>query len=195
MRSGEWRLNVDLSDDPEKGGADQLEPRFPQPGGGRGDRGIGMPPEGIPGHHPGGEVPESDDLVSGQSSALTPPRHIVSAAPLEEHVLVPAADHLSIKQSGGTITVTASDSNGHSRTEQYVSGQKGTIPYGQGTAERQVGWRGDVLVVTTKPDRGPFREDDYAVGEEDGRLIVSTLIKGGFHGKSDLKRVYDRVKG
>src|ERR1700760_3504640 len=52
--TGEWKLNPNLSDDPDKLGPDPDKPQQRQPGshrghGGRGGGGGGMPPMGSPG--------------------------------------------------------------------------------------------------------------------------------------------------
>ena len=104
-----------------------------------------------------------------------------------------APDHLTIRQDGGKLTIQSKSSGGEWRTEEITPGRKSDLAFGQGTAERTAGWRGTLFVITTQVKDGPTKEDDYALDDE-GHLIVSTLMTGGHLPKVDIKRVYDRVK-
>jgi hypothetical protein len=99
---------------------------------------------------------------------------------------------MTIRQDGGGLTIQSKSSGGDLQTEEISAGGKRDIPFGQGTAERTAGWRGSIFVVTTRVKDGPTKEDDYALDDE-GHLIVSTLMTGGHLPKVDIKRVYDRV--
>ncbi len=108
--------------------------------------------------------------------------------------LLDAPAHMTIEQKGGKLTIQSKSASGELTTEEYVSGQKSDISVGQNTAERNVGWKGNIFVIDTKVKSGPTKEDDYAL-DDDGRLIVATLMTGGRMPKVDIRRVYDRVKG
>ncbi len=101
---------------------------------------------------------------------------------------------MTIEQREGKLTIQSKSASGDLRTDEYASGQKSDVPFGEGTAERTAGWRGRIFVIDTKVKSGPTKEDDYAL-DDDGRLIVATLMTGGHMPKVDVKRVYDRVKG
>jgi hypothetical protein len=103
---------------------------------------------------------------------------------------------MSITQNKATVTVKTNMPDGTQTADEYTAGSKTTIPYGNDqTAERTAGWRGPVFVVTTAVKKGGTREDDFAIEEDDGRLIMTTQTKGGRLGKVEITRVYDRVRG
>jgi hypothetical protein len=102
--------------------------------------------------------------------------------------------HVSISQKEGTLIIKTDMPDGTHTADEYTAGRSNTIPYGPGgTADRSVGWRGPVFVVTTIAKKGGWREDDFAL-DEDGRLIMTTQTKGGRLGSLEIKRVYDRVR-
>jgi hypothetical protein len=102
--------------------------------------------------------------------------------------------HVSISQKEGTLIVKTDMPDGTHTADEYTAGTSNTIPYGpDGTADRSVGWRGPVFVVTTAAKKGGWREDDFAL-DEDGRLIMTTQTKGGRLGSLEIKRVYDRIR-
>jgi hypothetical protein len=103
--------------------------------------------------------------------------------------------HVSISQKEGTLIIKTDMPDGTHTADEYTAGTSNTIPYGPGgTADRSVGWRGTVFVVTTTAKKAGWREDDFAL-DEDGRLIMTTQTKGGRLGSLEIKRVYDRVRG
>jgi hypothetical protein len=102
---------------------------------------------------------------------------------------------MSITQNDSLVVIKARMPDGTQTSDEYTAGAKSTIPYGKdNTAERSVGWRGPVFVVTIDVKKGGHREDDFAI-DDDGRLIVTTDTKGGRLGTVEIKRVYDRVRG
>jgi len=103
--------------------------------------------------------------------------------------------HVSITQKEGTLIIKSDMPDGTHATDEYAAGTSSTIPYGpDSTADRSVGWRGPVFVVTTTAKKGGWREDDFAL-DDDGRLIMTTETKGGRLGTLEITRVYDRVRG
>jgi hypothetical protein len=109
--------------------------------------------------------------------------------------LLKAPMHVSITQKDGTLSIKAEMPDGTYTADEYTAGTKNTIPYGpDSTAERNVGWRGPVFVITTSAKKGGWREDDFAL-DDDGRLIMTTQTKGGRLGTVDITRVYDRMRG
>jgi len=244
--TGEWRLNLNLSDDPDKLGPDpdKTPQRAPgthrgHGGGGRGGGG-GMPPIGSP-DGPGNNQfgPTARDpgpAVGGDGHGLAASgfepagndgflRVALSAPGIEQSAPLPpvgtspttgsttgagaknsrgasinrllrAPLTMSITQNQATLTVKTNMPDGTQTADEYTAGTKTTIPYGNDqTAERTAGWRGPVFVVTTAVKKGGTREDDFAIEEDDGRLIMTTQTKGGRLGKVEITRVYDRVRG
>lgn len=103
--------------------------------------------------------------------------------------------HVSITQKEASLVIKADMPDGTHTADEYTAGTSNTIPYGpNGTADRSVGWRGPVFVVTTAAKKGGWREDDFAL-DDDGRLIITTETKGGRLGTLEITRVYDRVRG
>jgi hypothetical protein len=225
--TGEWKLNLNLSDDPDKLGPDTDDTQQPAPPShrGRGGRGggMGMPPMGGPGAStspmgtpgmssdgpgatmslastgagggygyvpapPGIEQPTPLPSGNAQSSTTTTSR----GANINRYLRAPA--RISITQKDAIVTMLISMPDGTQGEEAYTAGTT-TIPYGKdNTAERTVGWRGPVFVVSTTVKKGGWREDDFAI-DDDGRLIMTTQTKGGRLGKVTITRVYDRVRG
>jgi hypothetical protein len=203
--SGDWVLNVNLSDDPDKLGPDP-DITAPKPsgghrghGGGRGGPGggggMGMPPIG-------GEPPTGDNYqgygfvkVGLDQSGSTPPASGKPSRGASINRFLRAPATLSITQDKGTLTVKTNMPDGTQTADVYTAGEKRTIPFGQdNTAERTSGWRGPVFVVTTSAKKFGNREDDFAIDADDGRLIMTTLTSGGKLGKVAITRVYDRAK-
>jgi hypothetical protein len=219
--TGEWQLNPNLSDDPQKPPPDDsTTPGNMRHRSGRGRGGSGgSPPYGLPGSaggRTGGTEPDStQDLTNNTNTGAStyvrtlwqypggygPPS---GGGPRGGNTgrsrgnrfghWLDAPDHMTIEQSGSKLTIRSKSSGGELKTDEFVIGHSGDIPIGQSTAERDVGWRGNIFVIDTKVKDGPTKEDDYAL-DDDGRLIVSTLMTGGHMPKIDIKRVYDRTSG
>jgi hypothetical protein len=213
--SGQWRLNTNLSDDPQR----LDEPKEPalqppersRPPGGFGKPGTTMPgvPTGPGGVDPGGGgenltdtarpspgltrvlYTQATELPAGASDSGPPP----AAAPkgaragTASHMLE-APELLTISQSGSKVVVKSMTDG---TTEEYTAGEQRTIPFGQTEADRSAGWRESAFVVITKAKKGPSKEDDFALDSE-GHLIFATLVTHVKKGPIDFKRVYDRVK-
>lgn len=211
--TGEWRLNENLSDDPQRlEEPKELPPKLRAPEhnpGGFGKPGTTVP--GMPGG-PGALDPGGDNLTrtAGPDSGLVPVLYAEStdlpgsandsgpSGPLGKaqghqgtvsHMLdAPAL--LIIAQSGSKLIIK-SVSEGTSN--EYTAGEQRTVPFGQSEADRSSGWRDAAFVVITKAKKGPSKEDDFALDSE-GHLIFATLITHVKKGPIDFKRVYDRVR-
>jgi len=216
--SGEWKLNLNLSDDPTKPAAPDTDqsrnPGFREHhnrggmgrGGGGGMPPIGTPPEGVSNltpdsgmrlirtaytpDAPSSPAPSDEPNSAARQGATAPPGAAERRGPRP----LQAADRLSIVQQGATVTIRTNMPDGTTISVDYTAGTHSTVPYGtDNTADRTVGWRGPIFVVTTKPKSGGMVEDNYAI-DDDGRLILSTFAKGGRMGKVELKWVYDRLR-
>ena len=213
--SGQWRLNVNLSDDPsrleEPKEAPLKAPDAPSRNpGGFGRPGTGMPgvPTGPGGIDPGGGgenltdtarpgsgltpvlYQQSADLPgSASDSGPPPPGRKPGRSATATHMLE-APVLLTISQSGPKLVVK---SMADGTTEEYTAGEQRTIPFGQTEADRTSGWRDAAFVVITKARKGPSKEDDFALDSE-GHLIFATLVTHVKKGPIDFKRVYDRVR-
>jgi len=211
--SGEWRLNEDLSDDPQridepKGAAPKTDEAPERNPGGFGRPGTSAP--GMPGG-PGGLDPRgggnnltstggatpglvpvlyqaTDHLPSSSSDAAPPAKPAGREGSVSSMLDAPAL--LQISQSAGKVTVK---SMADGSTTEYTAGEQRTIPFGQTQADRSAGWRDAAFVVITKAHKGPSKEDDFALDSE-GHLIFATLVTHVRKGPIDFKRVYDRVK-
>ncbi len=195
--TGEWKFNPNLSDDPDKlADPDKTPQRAPGGhrgrGGGRGGGGA-MPPMGflpVALTAPGIEQPAPLPPTSSPASDSSPTRRGTSV-----NRLLRAPAHVSITQKEGTLSIKTDMPDGTHTADEYTAGTSNTIPYGpDGTADRRVGWRGPVFVITTDAKKRGWREDDFAL-DEDGRLIMTTQTKGGRLGSVEITRVYDRVRG
>ena len=225
--TGEWQLNPNLSDDPQKpvpddnAGPSNMRHRGGRSRGGGG----GMPPFGNPGGAGGRgrNVPsDGNDLTYNSDVGTRAPTYVRTLWQVPDGTAgagagagsrgsrgdggsrgrpggnrfshwLDAPDRMTIQQSGGKLTTQSKSPNGDLKTDEFVSGHASDISVGgQNTADRDVGWRGKVFVVDTKVKSGPTVEQEYAI-DDDGRLIVSTLMNGSGTRKVDVKRVYDRV--
>jgi hypothetical protein len=220
--SGDWKFNPNLSDDADKL-TEKDEKPAPTPSGHHGHsggRGGGAGGGGMP---PVGSTPDGYDFTSTspngsaadgygflpvalaapgieQSTQLPP---VASAPPSNANTrgasisrFLKAPMTMSIIQKDGVVSIHAIMSDGATTADDFVSGNQPNIPYSKDqTADRTVGWRGPVFVVTVQVKKSGFREDDFAIDEDDGRLIMTTLTKGGKIGKVEIKRVYDRMRG
>jgi hypothetical protein len=218
--TGEWKFNPNLSDDPDKlADPDKAPQRAPGShrghGGGRGGGG-GMPPMGSPptaattgqGWLPGNESAATTGFlpVALAASGIEQPTGLppagtptTGASPTSRGAsinrLLKPPVHVSITQKEGSLVIKADMPDGTHTADEYTAGTSNTIPYGpNGTADRNVGWRGPVFVVTTTAKKSGWREDDFAL-DDDGRLIITTQTKGGRLGTLEITRVYDRVRG
>jgi hypothetical protein len=198
--SGNWQLNVNLSDDPDRQApADSEQRHNPSDLSHHGRRGNGG---GAP-MGPGtgslltpAAAGEARLLPAAYGAADATPGTISDSSDVRTTRvrLLQAPARLSIVQQGNSVTVRQTLADGTGYTDRYDGGFHGSIPYGDGgTAERSVGWRGAVFVVTTNIKGGGNREDDFAL-DEDGRLIMTLQTRGGRLGKNDLARVYDRLR-
>jgi hypothetical protein len=214
--SGEWQLNENLSDDPQRIGEEpkELPQKAPPPGrnpGGFGRPGTTMPgmPSGPGGIDPGGGgenltsaggapsglmpvLYTQDAALPGSASDSGPAKAAGKAGTRDSAVshMLNAPALLTISQSGSKLVVK-STSDGSS--DEYTAGEQRTIPFGQTEADRSAGWRESAFVVITKAKKGPSKEDDFALDAE-GHLIFATLVTHVKKGPIDFKRVYDRVR-
>jgi hypothetical protein len=213
--SGQWQLNENLSDDPQR--IDEPKEELPQktPAPSRSPGGFGKPggtmpgvpagPGGIDPGNPGENLTRAGDSASGlmpvlyaQDAAL--PSSASDSGPAKPSAktgrdsvvthMLDAPALITISQSGSKLVVK-STSDGTS--EEYTAGEQRTIPFGQTEADRSAGWRETAFVVITKAKKGPSKEDDFAL-DSDGHLIFATLVTHVKKGPIDFKRVYDRVR-
>jgi hypothetical protein len=202
--SGDWALNVNLSDDPDKMGPDPDTTAPKSPGGHRGrgggrggpggGGGMGMPPIGAsPDGGPTALYEQAGYGFVAVADTPTPPAKPGRGASINRYLRAPTS--MSITQTKGSLLVKTNMPDGTQTADLYTAGEKTSIPFGQdNTAERTSGWRGPVFVVTTSAKKYGNREDDFAIDADDGRLIMTTMTSGGKLGKVAITRVYDRVK-
>ena len=215
--SGEWRLNENLSDDPQHIDEPKEAPlQAPPPG--RNPGGFGRPGSTVPGApsgpgsiDPGAGPGEDITRAAAPSSGLMPVRYEQdsplpasssdSGPPAKPQggqggqggsvgKMLYAPQRLTITQSGAKLIVKSDDTGA---SEEYTAGEQRTISFGPTEADRSAGWRESAFVVVTKAKKGPSKEDDFALDSE-GHLIFATLVTHVKKGPIDFKRVYDRVR-
>jgi hypothetical protein len=190
--SGQWRLDVEDSDDPlhliQSTAQDPSKAtQGPQGGGqgGQGGRGGRGGRGGGGGGYPGGTMP--------------PPATPAFSA-LSEGLRWPGRD-LQIRQTGGVVTVTSAGIN-----EVYKPTSKPHDDDGAGGRDRDMpardrgpppicGWDNKTLVVQsreTDEDQPPF-EKRYSVSEDGQRLYEIVGFQGGRYGGFTMSRVWNRV--
>ena len=208
--TGDWQLDPNLSDDPTKPSLND-SPSELRHRSGRGRGSVGLPPFGNPagaGGPTGGTEPDGTENFTSNMSAPSPYVRTLWQNPSSGGTtssgnrsrggryggLFDVPVTMTIEQKGDGLTIQSKSSGGDVHTDELVCGHSTDIPVGQSTADRDVGWRGNIFVVDTKVKSGPTKEEDYALDDE-GHLIVSTFVSGGHVPKSQIKRVYDRVSG
>ena len=162
--TGTWRLNHDLSDDPQKMREGRLA------GGARGGRGgFGRRGGGFGGHRGGGA--ESDD---GAPPAFDPE----------------ALEKLTIVHQDPELRIT--DGLGRSHV-LFTDGRKIEEERSAGTFKIRTEWKDGHVVVTTTPKRGPKTTESYGVAADGSVLTVTMRIEGRGR-DLELRRVYDAVR-
>jgi hypothetical protein len=205
--TGVWKFNLGLSDDPN-GEPDTEQGPAPQPGGhhrGRGGPGgMSGPGGGLGGDQgidpagddsggpqqfraPGLEQSQPLPSLGGGAPSADPSRRSSPGHALQ----IP--ERLAITQNGNSVAIRANLADGTATADEYTAGVKSAVAFGGESAEREVGWRGPVLVVSLKGKKID-REYDYAM-DDDGHLIVTIQGKGRRGRPIDVKSVYDRVRG
>jgi hypothetical protein len=218
--SGEWRLNENLSDDPQRiDEPKELPPKTPAPSrspGGFGRPGTTMPgtPTGPGSIDPGANGPGDPGPGENLTQNDAPAGGFVPVL-YQQDATLPS----SSSDSGSTKAATKSGrdsvvahmldapqrlsitqtggkvvvkATNEGTTEEYTAGEQRVIPFGQTEADRSSGWRENIFFVITKAKKGPSKEDDFALDDE-GHLIFATLVTHVKKGPIDFKRVYDRV--
>ena len=221
--SGEWRLNENLSDDPQRiDEPKDLPQKSPPPGrspGGFGKPGTTMPgmPSGPgsidPGANGPGDPGPGENLTQTDAPAATggfvPVLYAQDATlpasssdsgspkPAPKSGRDSVVSHMLDAPQRLSITQTGGKvvvkATNEGTTEEYTAGEQRVIPFGQTEADRSSGWRETIFFVITKAKKGPSKEDDFALDDE-GHLIFATLVTHVKKGPIDFKRVYDRVK-
>jgi hypothetical protein len=169
--SGEWQIDLALSDFPQEAvpvqspitgtpdasGAGQTGGRS-----GRGGRGRGM------GGGAGGMPPGAEGGGRGRGGS---PEH---------HFAMPP--HLSISQSGSVFTVNITMPDGKHVTNTYTAGEKSVVTTTRGDANRSLGWDGDNFLIRTQVgDKGPQSDVRYALEHDRTLSVTSTITHSGIY--------------
>jgi hypothetical protein len=172
--SGSWKLNKDLSDDPQQ----KMKDARSESGGGGSSGG------GRSGGHRGGGMGRggrsSDSGNDDDTQRSTFEDAAASSALLKIQHEDPA---LSIVDGLGRQHQLYTD--GRKVEEQRSLG---------GTTQIRANWKDGRIVVTTEPERGPKITDTYAVAADGSQLTVTTRIEGHRGHPVEIRRVYDAVK-
>ena len=174
--SGEWQINLPLSDFPQEavpnqaaaGAATDLSggPAGARSGRGRG-RGMGRGATGS---------------AQGGGRAGSP----------EHHFAMPP--HLSISQSATGLTVDITMPDGKHLTNAYVSGEKSTVTTTRGAADRTLGWDGDTYLIRTQVGaKGPQSDVRYSLDDDGTLSVISTITNSGIY-DFQYTLEYDRLK-
>jgi hypothetical protein len=165
--SGEWQIDLPLSDFPQEAvpiGSASSGPNISgtgsgQGGGRRGGRGRGM----------GGGM--SQGGTAGGGSPPGSPEH---------HFAMPP--HLSITQSATGLTVNVTTQDGKHLTSSYTAGDKSVVTTTRGDANRTLGWDGDDFLIRTQVgDKGPESEVRYSLDRDGTLSVTSTITHSGIY--------------
>jgi hypothetical protein len=166
--SGEWQIDLPLSDFPQEAVA-ATPPLTGSPDttgggqsggrGGRGGRGRGM--GGGSGGMPGG---------GGRPRAGSP----------EHHFAMPP--HLSISQTATGFTVNITMPDGKQVSNAYAAGEKSVVSTTRGEANRTLGWDGDDFLIRTQVgDKGPQSDVRYSLQHDGTLAVISTITHSGIY--------------
>jgi hypothetical protein len=171
--SGEWQLNKDQSDDPEKVMTDARSSGGGSSGGGMGHGGGRLGGGGGWGGG-GGRGGRSDSGDSGSGGAGG---------------WFVALDTLQIKHAEPTVSIT--DAAGRERV-LYTDGRKTEEERSHGgTTAVTASWKDGHLEVVSKPETGGKITETYAVAADRSQLVVTTKVDGSRGGSFTIRRVYD----
>lgn len=176
--SGQWQLNKDASDDPEKA---MKEARSSGGGSSYGSGGGGGFGRGGHGHGGGGggwgRGGRGGD--SGDSANATAGGWFV------------ALDTLKIRHDDPTLAIT--DAAGRERV-LYTDGRRTEEERSHGgTTAVTASWKDGHLEIVSKPGNGGKIVETYAIAADRSQLIVTTKVEGGRGPGFTIRRVYDAV--
>ncbi|HEX7252519.1 MAG TPA: hypothetical protein VF376_06530 [Thermoanaerobaculia bacterium] len=169
--SGTWKLNKDLSDDPQQ----KMKDARSESGGGGGRSG----------ERHGGGMGRGGGGRSGSSGSGDD-----SSRPFED--MTTALQQLKIEHQDPALTIE--DGIGR-RHRLFTDGRKveEERSYG-GTTEIHAVWKDGHVVVTTQSEKGPKITETYAVAADGSQLTVTSKIETRRGGSVEIRRVYDAVK-
>jgi len=173
--SGQWKLNVADSDDPQRLGDALASGAGPSAGSGGANGGGSRRGRG------------------GQSQGASPVFPVGTAAALpvtavSEVLHWPGTD-LKVTQTGG---VAAFDSDGEHRV--YKPADPGTAKKKLANGSQICGWSGAALLIQVEPDDDrPQFEERYQLETDGQRLVQLVTIKSGRMAGFAMSRVWDRV--
>ena len=170
--SGTWRLNKDLSDDPQQ---KMKDARSESGGGGHsgGRHGGGM------GRGSGGHSGSSGSGSADEGQR--PPEDMATA--LQQLKIDHQDPALTIEDGLGRLHHLFTD--GRKVEEEHSYG---------GTTEIHAVWKDARIVVTTQSEKGPKITETYAVAADGSQLTVTSKIEMRRGGSVEIRRVYDSVK-
>lgn len=163
--SGEWQIDLALSDFPQEAVAAQDAVTGTQNAsggsgsgqGGRGGRGGQGGRGGLPEHH----------------FAMPP--------------------HLAISQNAADLTVDITMPDGKHVINHYPSGVRSVVSTTRGPANRTQGWDGDDFLIRTRVgDKGPQSDVRYMLDRDGTLSVISTISNAGIY-DFQYTLEYDRV--
>jgi hypothetical protein len=200
-----WKINPELSDDPQKVLAkkrDESSGRGPMGGGGGGGGGGGSTAHtrvgkadvdvggGILGDVIAGTIGSGSRGGGGSGDRpAADPEPTGMRVPLDSFLAT--REQFEIQQRPDALTISTLD-----ETSTCKPGTTEKVPLQSGeTVERHCGWDGGAFVIELASDDGVKRINRYELHNGDRQLVLVSEIKGG-HGQLrglQLKRVYDRT--
>jgi hypothetical protein len=182
--SGEWQIDLPLSDFPQEavpiqpplsGTADTSGTSGGQGGGHRrGPGGMGGMGGGMGGGPGGG-------LAQGGARPGSP----------EHHFAMPP--HLSIAQSAMSVIVDITQPDGKHLINSYTPGEKTVVATTRGAADRTLGWEGDDFLIRTQVgEKGSRSEVRYSLDPDGTLSVTSTISRSGIY-DFQYTLEYDRV--
>lgn len=165
--SGEWQIDLPLSDFPQEavtrqpvvGGGPDVPGTLGGGQGGRRSRGRGM----------GGGMSQGGGAGGGGGPGSP-----------EHHFAMPP--HLSISQSATGLSVDVTGQDGKHATSHYTAGEKSVVTTTRGPANRTLGWEGDDFVIRTQVgDKGPASEVRYSLDRDGTLSVTSTITHSGIY--------------
>jgi hypothetical protein len=164
--SGEWQIDLPLSDFPQ-----EAVPTQPA---------IGGSPDttGNPGG-PGGRRGRGRGMGAGMAQAGGPGGGTRPGSP-EHHFAMPP--HLSISQTATGLTVNVTSQDGKHATSSYTAGEKSIVTTTRGPANRTLGWDGNEFLIRTQVgDKGSESEVRYSLDRDGTLSVTSTITHSGIY--------------
>jgi len=182
--SGNWLLDRDASDDPQK----VLNKLRPKP--------LSQDELAAMAAADDTQTTSNGGQRGGRRTQQTAPQpsyrnaDAYTRAPVRKMVQADAArgEQLTVKQAPNAVTLDYG-----SMVRNFTPGEISVVSAEWGVADQSSGWQGKEFVIETRPQTGVASIEKYGLSADGKHLIVALHLGGNGFPAADLKQVYDRT--